>query len=46
MARRKKDINIQLIAEQAGVSPATVSREINNRTDVSKIAVNGDRATQ
>jgi len=36
MARRKKDINIRLVAEQAGVSLATVSRVINNRTDVSE----------
>ena len=36
MARRKKEINIQLVAEEAGVSVATVSRVVNNRTDVSE----------
>lgn len=36
MARRKKTINIRLVAEEAGVSLATVSRVINNRTDVSE----------
>ncbi len=36
MARRKKKINIKLVAEEAGVSLATVSRVINNRTDVSE----------
>ncbi len=36
MARRKKDINIRLVAEEAGVSLATVSRVVNNRTDVSE----------
>lgn len=36
MARHKKDINIRLVAEQAGVSVATVSRVVNNRTDVSE----------
>lgn len=36
MARAPKDINIQLVAEQAGVSVASVSRVINNRTDVSE----------
>lgn len=36
MARPKKAINIQLVAEKARVSPATVSRVINNRTDVSE----------
>ncbi len=36
MARRKKDINIKLVAEAAGVSVATVSRVVNNRTDVSE----------
>ena len=36
MARHKKEINIKLVAEEAGVSLATVSRVINNRTDVSE----------
>ena len=36
MARRKKDINIKLIAKEANASVATVSRVINNRTDVSE----------
>lgn len=36
MARHKKQINIKLVAEEAGVSLATVSRVINNRTDVSE----------
>ncbi len=36
MARHKKEINIRLVAEEAGVSLATVSRVINNRTDVSE----------
>ena len=36
MARHKKDINIRLVAEEAGVSVATVSRVVNNRTDVSE----------
>lgn len=38
MARHKKDINIKLVAEAAGVSVATVSRVVNNRTDVSESA--------
>ncbi|WP_294501930.1 LacI family DNA-binding transcriptional regulator [uncultured Victivallis sp.] len=36
MARHRKEINIKLVAEEAGVSLATVSRVINNRTDVSE----------
>ncbi len=36
MARRKKDINIKLVAQEADVSVATVSRVVNNRTDVSE----------
>ena len=36
MARHKKEINIKLVAEEAGVSLATVSRVINNRTGVSE----------
>jgi len=36
MARTKKDINIQAIAERSGVSIATVSRVINQRSDVSE----------
>ncbi len=36
MARRKKDINIKLVAQEAEVSVATVSRVVNNRTDVSE----------
>lgn len=38
MPRRKKNINIHLVAEAAGVSVATVSRVVNNRTDVSEEA--------
>ncbi len=36
MARKKKDISIKLVANEANVSVATVSRVINNRTDVSE----------
>ena len=36
MPRAKKDINIQAIAERSGVSIATVSRTINQRSDVSE----------
>jgi DNA-binding LacI/PurR family transcriptional regulator len=36
MARRKKHINIKLMAKEANVSVATISRVINNRTDVSE----------
>ena len=36
MTRRKKEISIHLVAERAGVSVATVSRVVNNRTDVSE----------
>jgi len=36
MANRKKEINIRIVAERAGVSVATVSRVVNNRTDVSE----------
>ncbi len=36
MARPRKNINIRLVAEEAGVSVATVSRVVNNRTDVSE----------
>jgi len=36
MARRKKEINIKLVAQEAAVSVATVSRVVNNRTDVSE----------
>ena len=48
MARHKKQINIKLVAEEAGVSLATVSRVINNRTDVSeamRVAIEKTRET-
>lgn len=35
MSRRRREINIYRIAEEANVSPATVSRVLNNRTGVS-----------
>ena len=36
MPRRTKTNNIRLVSERAGVSVATVSRVVNNRTDVSE----------
>ena len=36
MSRRTKTNNIRLVSERAGVSVATVSRVVNNRTDVSE----------
>lgn len=36
MARPHKEINIRLVAQEAEVSVATVSRVVNNRTDVSE----------
>ena len=36
MARYKKDVNIQTVALEAGVSVTTVSRVINQHTDVSE----------
>lgn len=36
MSRGRKQINIQLVAKEAGVSTATVSRVLNHRTDVSE----------
>ncbi len=36
MTRRTKPNNIRLVSERAGVSMATVSRVVNNRTDVSE----------
>lgn len=36
MARKAKNINIQKVAEAAGVSVATVSRVLNNHSDISE----------
>lgn len=36
MARPRKNINIELVAQASGVSVASVSRVLNNRTDVSE----------
>lgn len=36
MPRKSKKINIRLVAEEAGVSLASVSRVLNNHPDVSE----------